>query len=245
MRELRPVGRVGRVGRAGGGGAGEAFDPLDRDDLVYFLRSGPTWQFTDGGLTTPAGDTDLVHAWVDQSDTGAQTDQASESVRPTLRAVSGGRWETEFEGTNDLMANGGLAVNQPLTAYVRVNSHTGGGYFFYSHTNVVAMGWNVALGSDYSLYAGASGCSVVTGRIGAVPGTFTGVLNGASSVLYLDGVQIAAGDAGSNNLGPGITIGNFPGQGQPVEADVVAILIFNTAHDAATRAQVEAYLGTL
>ncbi len=225
-------------------GAEEPFSPLDLDDLVFFLQAGPSWQFTDIDGTVPAGDTDLVRVWKSQDVFGAQVDQATEGFRPTLNAA-GILWETRFDGSDDFMQENGLTVSQPLTAYVRVNSHTGGGYFFYSGNSAVAMGWHVALGSDYALYAGSTGCAVAMDRIGAVPGTFTGVLNGASSVLYLDGVQIAAGDAGSNSLGPGISIGRAAAGGANVLASIVAILIFNTAHDAATRAQVEEFLGAI
>lgn len=226
---------------------GEAgFSPFT-PDLISYWRAGPTWNFQDAGKTIPAGNGDLVYVVEDQSANDWDAVQAIVGSRGTLTDDGNGTWSILSDASDDsyrnLVAEGGA---QPLTMYVRVHSHTAGGRFFDLFTaNTVQFGYNIAIGNDYALYAGSTGCAVAMPRIGNTPGTFTGLLDGANSLIRLDGTQIATGDAGANTGGPGIDLLNVGAAGASFGGKMTAILIYNTAHSLSRMQEQEAWLNTL
>lgn len=104
------VGTSNTVGETphGPGGAGletvsAAVGPvLPISNLSAWMVAGPTWCFTDAGATTQCGDGDPVYTWVDRSGNARNLTQATLSLRPTLRLVSG-KWVVRFDGVDDFM----------------------------------------------------------------------------------------------------------------------------------------------
>jgi len=93
--------------------------------------------------------------------------------------------------------------------------------------------------SSYYLYGGGgfinSGTQEPLGNTNVV----TGILNGAQSIIAVNGVARPAGDAGSLP----VTSNLFVGGGVSPHAEYSAVLMFSGAHNDATRKRVEKWLG--
>ena len=174
------------------GEEGAWYDPSD---------SSTVWQ--DAAGTTPAGVGDPVGRIDDKSGNGNHATQSTPTARPTLQ-VSGGLYYLDFDGTDDLMATTfASAQAQPNTISAAIKFDQG------SRNEYVADG----IGSDRNgiykptdklfIYAGSNVSDPSVAGTSEI--VFTGHFNTTSSVLRVDGTQVATGDAGVLNWG-GITL---------------------------------------
>lgn len=223
---VRPPVRGGvRKARAGGNSG-----PPSANRVAWFRRG--------IGITSAAN---AVSAWADQSGLAHHLLQATGANQPTLQ----GDGTIITDGVSDFM-QAIFTLNQPVTTYVRAK--------------IIALPAANTYLCDGSVNGGAtvltdtSGTGAANAYAGVnlpVPGglpigswfTFTFVANGASSVTQAAGAE-GAGNAGTFNPG-GLTIGSSNAGTFPINAQYAEIIQYAAAHDAATRAQVRAYLSTL
>jgi hypothetical protein len=99
--------------------------------------------------------------------------------------------------------------------------------------------------TNWQLYAGGAGIN--SGVAGDTNWhTITGVLNGGSSVLRLDGTQIGSGNAGSDAMGSGASawmIGaGYPSFSNPTNCQFGEILVYDSTITGTNLTNVENYL---
>jgi len=168
----------------------------------------------DANKITGVANGGTVASWSDNSGNGFTVSQATENLKPTLvtNADTFGNACTRWAG-GQVMTATIAAEAQPLT--------------FFSVAKVSSMTTNVAramLGSgatfEYGYYnQGGTPRAFIYGgtilfsseiSIGIIYINI-GVLNGASSNIYLDGVAGTAGNVGSSGLGTTLTLGSYSG----------------------------------
>ncbi len=210
-------------------------------DIALQRSSGLLWQ--DAGKTVPAvADTDPIRVatcpW-----TGIDYVAASDAQRPLLTS-SGGKWGLTFDGTDDsLTADFGSALSQPVTLGFSSNSTTGQ-YYCDGSAGRIAFGTVIVSGSgDHGIYAGvgfeAAGTTAPTGNA-----VWLAYANGASSVIRRDGVQVGAGNSGSNGLGQLVHVGRAQNS-TGFYGGIIYGFIPATSTSAGDRTNLETYLAAL
>lgn len=210
--------------------------------------------YQDNGLTTPAlADGDPVGGWKDQSGAGKDVLQGTTANKPVLRLGANGignRAALSHDGSNDYVASAAFAaqLNQPNTIYVvfKPASNLSSAQLYDGIAGIPARSVSFIDGTTpnkYSFYAGT-----VVSEAGTTANTNAHVdcciFNGASSVRYVDNTQKIAGNVGTGFL-TGIQIGmNVTFTPASAYAGLIAeLLIYNVAHDAATRQLIQNWLG--
>ncbi len=218
-----------------GGAAAHAFVPTD-------LAAMAAWYRADVGVTQSGG---LVSLWADQSGNGRDLTAAG-GARPGYAASGiGGLPSLSFDGLAQYIAIGGFGtVAIPFTVYAVAVS---------TAQDAVRVIFDGAVGSTHRpiLYHDATSLDLYNGSNISVAGSATsarawcGVFNGASSALYVDNSQtaIVSGNAGSDGL-DSIEIGGSVGMSNLWKGQIAEVILYVAAHNAATRLQVIAYLGT-
>ncbi len=203
---------------------------------------------SDAGVTLAVADA-TVQQWNDSSGMARHLSQATAGLRPQFKtAVQNGLPGVRFT----VAAAGRLfsaafasALAQPLTLAV-VGKNTGDTTDFRSFTDGILTTNKAAMYQD-----------VTTGNLAMHGGTplvsststanqylvLTGVFNGATSALYVNGTSAATGNAGTNSL-TGLTIGsNFNGGQTYLAGDINEVLLYSGALTAAQITALNRYLG--
>jgi hypothetical protein len=178
MKQLRR--RIQTAMQQGGGAA--AFSPLDIPGLKLWLDASQIVGLNDG---------DAVTTWSDLSGNGNHATQATASKKPTYKNT-GGKVFVKFDGVDDFMTGALAAVAQPFTVALRVKqpndgfsiSSSGLAYFPYLRQYYFS-GANLLSGAPFSA---------------ADYHTIVILVNGGSSSVRVDSVQVASGNMGSNGL---------------------------------------------
>lgn len=206
----------------------------------YVSSLSPAAWFKYGAGITVAGSG--VSVWADQSGNGRDLLQGTDTNRPALQADS----SILFDGVDNFLKCGAFTLNQPETVYILFRSVT------WTLNDVVYDG-NTA-GSMY-LYQSATtpdlrvfaGSALVPNSNLAVNtyGVHCGVYNGVSSVSQINNTTAITGNAGAANAG-GFTLGADGGLVSGFSnIQVKEVIIYPTAHDATTRANVIRYLSAI
>lgn len=147
------------------------------------------------------------------------------TTSPTyLASGQGGRPALRFDGGDDYLANGSApAVPQPVTyvLVLDVKSVTGTREFLYTDLDVVINDGSTA----YNAYAGiqVSGGTPTTGIHSAA-----WVYNGASSAIYVDNLQVAAGNVGAAG-GTQLQVARHPTAGRYAQIDLYELCVYSRA----------------
>lgn len=198
------------------GGRAVPFLPTDIAGLQLWLDANdPATLFQDAAKTTAAGDGDVVGAWADKSGQGNDATQATTSKKTSYHTgILNGKPVVRFDGTDDRLTkipwNGGN-VTQPVSIFIAFQlialAAAEGILVDGDDTTRRNMVFKNTPANNYWAYnAGSSVAS--TEAADTSTHIISAIFNGASSVLRIDGVQIAAGDPGAQITG-GITIGGF------------------------------------
>jgi hypothetical protein len=176
-----------------------AFSPLDLSPKAFFDFSDTSRLFQDAAKTTyAANDGDPVRVVLDASGNVYDYTATSDAARPIYHTDGTLGW-IEFNGTSQTFgfANA-LGLTQPFALAV-------GTRFTDNANNKVLWGDNTPLAyiaasgiEKPRMYAGAilDGSAAHTDDI-----VFVGVFNGASSLMRVNGTQVAAGNAGAGDPG--------------------------------------------
>lgn len=229
-----------------GNPAATTFSPSDVAGLVgrYDATTLSTlWQ--DSARTTPvAADGDRVGAWDDRSVTAAHLLQATAGARGTYKTgIQNSLPVVRFDGTDDLLQV--LAVvfgAQPITIIGAIKTaNTDVTIQWDSGVDATRCGMyhGASVGGAQEVYSGTAfiGAAHTAGAF-HVYETFH---SGALSAVYVDGTQLATGDAGANGL-TGFTVGANPAGNGPSAMDAGEILIYAAGLTAGQRTSLNAYL---
>ena len=186
----------------------------------------------------PAGDTDLVGIWQDQSGLNHHAVQSNPTRMPVLAVnVLNGKPVMRFDAADDGMwTNAGLAV--PLTAFVVYCGNATDSNAYRAVQG--AANWMLGpYGAKYDFYAGGS----FTSGPPLVPGAFvlqTGWQDTGVSRNYVNGVLVGqyAGAGAPGN----ICLGAGGAYAEGLNGDIAEVLVYNWALDDSFRAGIEQYL---
>jgi len=166
---------------------------------------------------------------------GNDATQATIGTRPTLAltgCTSGSNACMVFTGAQYLTTPSALVINTPQTVYgvaLENNSSAHAGVILRNATSEVILrfaGSGVTQALAYSAGCGVNASGVSTD----VWHTLQGVLNSASSFVYLDGTGIAGGTSCGGNLNSTVGIGDGPGDtGDGLTGKMAEVGIANTA----------------
>jgi hypothetical protein len=208
---------------------------------------GPTaWYRASEGVTSVAT---AVSQWNDISGNAHHLTQATGSKQPlVLPALINGYPAVRFDGVDDFMATANFTLNQPETIFIVYKQITLTG--FGTH-DVILDGKTAqrSLSTDTDdtitlINAGTGmGPGVSTYVANGVYAYATLVFNGASSKIRANGVQIASGNAGTNN-GGGLTLGALAGGTRSCNIEVAELIDYAGVLAANQITDVEAYLKT-
>lgn len=207
----------------------------------------PVGLFKDTACTIPATTAgDLIKGWKDVLGTSAlAVIQATDANCPTLQ-FSSGVPVVRFDGLAQFMALGTSISAQPLTAFSGTTCTTGGAVdqrIFDAFSTVRCL-LGPQNGGTMLMFAGAAGPNVAQ-SFPLAASQFTGIFNGASSILRKNGSQIGTGDVGAGDLTSGITVGATIGGGEYFAGDMTSLFIKSGVATAPELALIEAYQPTL
>lgn len=107
---MRLRNRMRNAGRLVLGSAGGSWTPANLAGVALRYVSGPAYEFTDAGGTTPVAlDGDLVQVWKDSSGNGVNLSQATAGNRPVAN-LTGATWRTTGDGTAKIISNASASV---------------------------------------------------------------------------------------------------------------------------------------
>jgi hypothetical protein len=204
---------------------------------------------------TPASDPTAVHWWdaylgVGSIATGVwtaqisgvSTSQGTAGNRPTYtvsHADWGGRPAVDFDGTNDVLNATIAAFGTPCTIYVAFKQDVAETVFPF---DLAGMSIYPNTG-QYRMSAG--GTEITDGAATQTARKFCGVMNGASSALYVDTFDTAdqTGTVGTDS-GTTLTIGALNGPALHFDGSITTLILATGAHSASTRAFYQAFLAS-
>ena len=210
------------------------FDPTDAAGMKAWYRKGT------GITVTGAG----VSKWADQSGNGNDLLQATDTNRPSQEADG----SILFDGVDNWLKCNAFTLNQPETIYIfgKHITWTDNDYWFDGNTDDSGILFQNGTSNELKLHADAT-VNTNTDLPLDVYDAIVVVFNGASSYLQV-GTNAAVGpaNAGAANMG-GFALGEKADElgGHVAHIQIKEVAIYNTAHDAATRAKVIAYLSNL
>lgn len=231
---------VNNAGTAQAGSTGTTLN-LATSALAYnSLYVGMTVTITAG---TCAGQSRTITGYVGATKVATVAAWTGTPDNTSVYSISAAYASVFFDGAAHFMKCTAFTLNQPETIYLVAKqvSWTINKYFFDGNTDDSAILYQSASTPNITAYAGTNSSENANLAVGT-RGVIAVVFNGASSSLQVNQTTAITGNFGANNAG-GFTLAK-----RAVAAavfgniQVYKILIFNTAHDAATRAAVIAAL---
>jgi hypothetical protein len=208
------------------------FSPLDIAGLKLWLKA-DSLSLNDG---------DAITSWTDSSGSGNNGSGGTFGNATYKTSIQNSLPIARFNGTTSGVDLPIIVSAQPDTILVVANQtskSTLGCIVETRSGSSQRMRLNITTGF-LTVYAGNS-ITDATDHSGAFH-VFTGVYNGASSFSYVDGTQVASGDANTNS-GGSLAIGTTEGSSF-LTGDIAEVLIYNTALSGTNRGSVESYLKT-
>ena len=195
------------------------------------------WTKYNSGITVTGSG---VSQWDDQSGNGNHLKQATDASRPS-KEVDG---SILFDGLDNFLKADAFTLVQPETIYLLFKqvAWTANDYMTDGNTANTAVLQQFTAAPQIRLFAGA-GLGNVSLTLDTY-GVLSTVINGSSSVIQIDNGTPVTGAAGAANMG-GFTLGSKSDGLSAANIQVKEVLVYSAAHDAATRAQVRAYLQSI
>lgn len=211
-----------------------SFSPDDLSGLDLWLKA---------DAITGLSDNDAVVTWSDESGNGNDLSQAIAANRPTYQTneINTTLPVVRGDGTNDYIGAAIVGLDQPRHIFIVARWNV------YGEDDAIMDGWGVNRGR---LRAAAvdevelsAGININSGTIAAVTDfhIYSLVINGASSIIRVDGVEKVTGNAASNDPNGRILFSDGNGVNH-ANADVAEIIDYNVVLSAADQASVESYL---
>lgn len=191
-------------------------------------------RFNSGITVTGSG----VSQWDDQSGNGNHLKQATDTNRPSKEADG----SVLFDGVDNYLKADAFTLVQPETIYVlgKQVTWTSNDKLFDGNASNSGLVFQNGTTPDLQAFAGtisSASSDLTLDNYGVVITIF----NGASSVFQVDNNTPITGNFGAANMG-GFTLAAQGSNLNFSNIQIKEVIIYNTAHDAATRAQVIKYL---
>jgi len=209
-------------------------------DQSIFTTNLGLWLKADAGVTLSGSNVDT---WADQSGNGKDA-TASGTARPTYQSSGiGGRPAISFNGTTNRMTGSQVLTTAPATVFAVVNFSVFQeiGSIFQQTNFALYRGFQPGSNTGFRIFNGVNLSSSNTIPNGTAV-LLEGVANGASSLLFSNGVQRASGDAGSSGISGGYELAS--NSGSPKTMVIAEILVYSTNLGTDDRQLVENYLNT-
>ncbi len=222
--EFVSMGWANQMGVGAGG-----FSPSDLANLELWTRF-------NSGITESSS---LVSQWDDVSGNANHLKQATGTNQPTVQ----GDGSILFDGVDNFLKADAFTLVQPETVYILFKqiTWTSGDRAWDSGAASTTL-FQTGTTPSLSLFASATLAEIDLTL--DTYGIVSSVVNGASSVLQLNNDSPITGNTGTNDMG-GFTLGARENAASFAHIQVKEVLIYSEAHDAATRAQVIAYLQSI
>jgi hypothetical protein len=224
------------------------YSPFNAANLIAWYDAADTATlFQDDGLTTPAGDTDVVGGWVDKSGQANNSIQATADNKPTLNYnVQNGLPSVRFDGGNDYLriaAFTGGDATQPTTMFLVASLIAVNATFQVLFGGSDATNRHLIYKDDAAdQWACWCGSGVISSTVADTdPHIFTAQFNGASTFLRLDGTQIATGDGGAV-VQEGLTLADYGALGLPANCEFHEGLYYDALSTTPQIADIERYM---
>ena len=195
------------------------------------------WTRFNQGITS---DVNGVSQWDDVSGEGNHLKQATDTNKPS-KEVDG---SILFDGVDNFLKADAFTLVQPETVYILFKqvTWTSGDRPWDGNSVASTTLFQTGTTPSLSLFAGATVAEVDLTL--DTYGIVSSVINTTSSVLQLNNDSPVTGNTGTNDMG-GFTLGARESAASFADIQVKEVLIYSTAHDAATRAKVIAYLSNV
>lgn len=210
-------------------GGATAGSPADLSNLVLWLdASDSSTLYSNAGKTVNTAAGGDVYVWADKSGQGNDVSQAATGKYPLRQVgVQNGQDVVRLDGTDDFL-QGALAnvLTQPFTVWLVAKlTITGISNYVAIDSDDTSNRMLIREKNNWSMNAGAE-------VSGGTPDTswhlFRADYNGADSVLWVDGVPVASGNAGSDTP-DGITIGANANGSSNWPGDMALVVVQNGA----------------
>lgn len=149
-----------------------------------------------GGLKLNQGD---VQKWYDVISEKDVTQNATATARPTPVKV-GDLWELQFDGNDWLSGVYGEEIAQPHTRILAVKSAITIGTLLDGYEATVGKRAAIIYRANSAIRINAGANLTSPDNVAVTPAVIIGVFNGATSVIYQNGVAIHSGNSGTNNV---------------------------------------------
>lgn len=198
------------------------------------------------GSATQCTDGQNVQTWKDQSGNGFDLTETAPApaafYNSTTANMINGHPSVYFGQVAGYFSTGAFSLSQPFTVYcvIRDNAGGSGGYVWTSSTSSPLCRFICI--ADYEVYANSATMS--GGTTDTTAHTTVQVLNGASSLIRVDGSQVASGNPGSAAIGSSLVIGNvwLGGASNPWKGPMGELIFYSVAHNTTQMQQNEAAL---
>lgn len=186
-------------------------------------------------------DASVVARWIG-SKAVATLDQATHTKKPLLKTnIVNSQPVVRFDGTDDfLKAASGALGTQPFWGWAVVDDNDAGTRYYFDG----GAASKVAVFHDGTNLNVNAGSSVGAAHTAGAPHLVTFVVNGASSIIYVDGTQLATGDAGAQNQDGGLTVGATQAGASPLAGDVAEWGFVSGSPSAQDLANLKSYINT-
>ncbi|NNM30723.1 MAG: hypothetical protein HKO57_14480, partial [Akkermansiaceae bacterium] len=230
-----------------GGLHGQAPDPAD----LY------AWFRADAGVSLDGNG--FVTRWANQAATGTPADRDLDRVDGVPTTAT---WDTTTGGTASVISLngasalwaavgnfGGVSGDRSVAVYLHLNG-TGDGYLFDGSTNSGMTRAHVAAGNwEVGIQASGNGGNPDPVTTTIVPNdwqlhifSFQDLAVLTRVTHHVDGVLVGSHDLTETNPHSGFIVGGDVGAGRHLDVDIAECLVYPTLVDAATRADLQAYL---
>jgi hypothetical protein len=209
------------TGAGAAGAAATRADPIGKTGVLAWLDASQLTGLSDGAA---------VASWTDVSGNAAHAVQATGGNQPTYQTAEvNGRPVIRFDGSDQLVATFAGSQAQPNAVAIVVRhgtSVTGPQYLLDGLDTSNRHGLFINAIGQLEAFAGAS--IIGTGPTAGEVVIYTWNVNGASSVLYRNGVSHASGDVGAQALG-GLSVGARFNTIEFLDGDVCEVVAYDTA----------------
>lgn len=184
----------------------------------------------------------MVSQWSDQSGNNRHLLQATGTNQPALQSDG----SILFDGVDNFMKCTAFTLVQPETVYILMKQvgWTNDTYFF--NGNAIGTGGLQQITSSPLFRPIAAAANGNNGDLAiGVYGVVSTVLNGASSLTQVNNNASVTANVSTGDMG-GFTLADRSGAGaNAANIQVKEVIVYPTAHDAATRAAVVSYLAAV
>lgn len=214
------------------------YDALTGGSGIPVTANLAAWfRFNTGITVTGSG----VSQWDDQSGNGRHLKQGTDANRPTKESDG----VITFDGVDNLLRCDAFTLNQPETVYLlgRQITWTSVDTVMDGNTVNTLRLFQTGTTPQVQINAGSGVATNANWTLNTyIP--LAVVINGANSLIHVNGSAATTGNAGAGNMG-GFTLGAGGNSTAFANIQVKEVAIYSAAHDATTRQQIMDYLAGL